>query len=131
MKTKRLILALVFAFGLVALPTTVLTTTSCGSATAIQTEYRTLGSVVELRDLAMKGWASYYVSLTPPGAPVPVGLEDKATKVRAADEKYRAAMKVFHGAVTVAYSDKTTTPPEVAAAASALVDLVRSFGVKI
>ncbi|MDQ6892196.1 MAG: hypothetical protein M3167_06270 [Acidobacteriota bacterium] len=128
---KKILRAVALALSLLVAVPALTFSTGCGSATAIQTEYRTLGSVVELRDLAMKAWASYYVQQTPPGTAPSPDLAAKAARVRDADEKYRAALKVFRGAVSVAYSDKTTAPPEVAAAASSLVDLIRSFGVKV
>lgn len=94
--------------------------------------YKTIGTVAQARDTAMQAWAQYYVSKTPGGNGTGTAdLEAAAAKVKAADAKYLASLKVFRDSVVVAYSDKTTAPEAVAAAAADLVSLIKSLGVKL
>jgi dihydroorotate dehydrogenase len=92
------------------------------SASAVKVEYNALAVTVHSVDFAMNAWGEYVrAGLAKPGQ------EDT---VRKAYETYQAAARVSGVALNVS-SGNIVTPPELKAAADALVQIVNLFTGKV
>jgi len=111
-----------------------------GCASANKVAYKTTAATQVTVDAAMTGWGDYIKHQDAAGTPVSM---NQRAQVKAAYEKYQAAMGVVADA-GVSYNQAAGTTNLIGAQAilntavqmasaclSDLVDLIRSFGVKI
>jgi hypothetical protein len=93
------------------------------SCSANQVAYKTVGSVVTAVDLSMNGWGEYVRAERAKATPSPALAANEA-KVRAAFEKYQTTIRAAKGALDASTWNGTAPPNDVAAAATALINLV-------
>lgn len=133
MKSLRsLLAAALLMLGFVA-PVALVTTTGC-KATPQQVAYKSADAVVSSVDIAMQGWADYVVAERRRIAALPASeqlgpksdLLRREGRVAKAYGEYQEAYESAHAAVKLAIATKQPLPSAVNAAASIVLDVIKS-----